>query len=122
MSALLHVLSVIALLLADPSSSRQATAGAVCPAIDPPTPALRVFADPNTRRIRPPEPGEAAKLFAVAAREARTYPVVVLPDGTKIVELDDAFMNYFVIERAPDGSVHSRCVNEGSGAAARPVP
>jgi hypothetical protein len=111
MSALLHVLSVIALLLADPSSSRQATAGAVCPAIDPPTPALRVFADPNTRRIRPPEPGEAAKLFAVAAREARTYPVVVLPDGTKIV-----------IERAPDGSVHSRCVTEGSGAAARPVP
>jgi hypothetical protein len=122
MSALLHGLSVIALILADPSSSRQATADAVCPAIDPPTPALRVFADPNTRRIRPPEAGEAAKLFAVPARDARTYPVVVLPDGTKIVELDDAFMNYVVIERAGDGSVRSRCVTERSGPAGRPAP
>jgi hypothetical protein len=122
MSVFLYGLAVVALLLTGSASTPEVANGENCPAIDHPPPALRVFVDRRTGKIRPPEAGEAAKLFAVAAREARTYQVVVLPDGTKIVELDDAFMNYFVIERAPDGSVHSRCVTEGSGAAARPVP
>ena len=122
MSVFLYGLSVVALLLADPARSPQAPAGENCPAIDHPLPALRVFVDPRTRKIRPWEAGEAEKLFTVPSRDARVYPVVVLPDGTKIVELDDAFMNYVVIERSPDGSVRSRCVTEGSGVPGRTAP
>ena len=122
MSVFLCGLSVVALLLTGSAPTPEVARAEKCPAIDHPAPALRVFVDSRTGKIRPPEAGEAAKLFSVPARDARTYPVVVLPDGTKIVELDDALMNYVVIERAPDGSVHSRCVTEGSQADTTPCP
>lgn len=122
MSVFLYGLAVVSLFLADPRRAPEVATGQKCPALDPATPALRVFVDPRTGRIRPPAVGEARKLFAVPSRDARTYPVVLLPDGTKIVDLDDAFMNYVYVERAPDGSVRSRCVTEGSNQAASPSP
>jgi len=122
MSVFLYGLAVVCLFLADPGRAPQVATGEKCPAIDRPSPALRVFVDPRTRTIRPPEAGETVKLFAVPVRDSWAYPVVVLPDGTKIVDLDDAFMNYVTVQRASDGSARWHCVSPGSDAAGRPSP
>jgi hypothetical protein len=96
-----------------------------CPAVDPPAPAssssLRAYRDPATGRLRAPTPEESRRLTEaaralLARRRARTYRVVVAPDGMKTVELDDAFDMSVIAIRQPDGSIRYRCVS-GAGAA-----
>ena len=87
-----------------------------CPAIDPPAAAplragLRVFVDPVTGKIRPATPEERRKVAAVTARDrsSRSYEMQILRDGTRIVELDDAFLMNIVATVAPDGRVTYLC-------------
>ena len=91
-----------------------------CPAIDPPAAAVsagvRAFVDPATGKLRPPTAEERRQLAAAADRSARTYEVVVRPDGTRIVELDDAFFMSVVATKRPDGALQFRCLTQ------RPAP
>jgi hypothetical protein len=88
-----------------------------CPAIDPPAATaarpLRVFRDPITGRLRPPTREEVERLREAQALEpktARVFTTVVRPDGTKVVDLGDAFLFSVVAKREPDGSTQYRCV------------
>ena len=87
-----------------------------CPAIDPPAAAplgagLRVFVDPVTGKIRPATPEERRKVTAVLSRDrsSRIYEMRILRDGTRIVELDDAFLMNIVATVQPDGRVTYHC-------------
>ncbi len=88
-----------------------------CPAIDPPAAAaarpLRVFRDPVTGRRRPPTREELERLRDAQALEpktARVFTTVVRPDGTKVVDLGDAFLFSVIAKREPDGSTRFECV------------
>jgi hypothetical protein len=88
-----------------------------CPAIDPPAAAaarpLRVFRDPVTGKLRPPTHEELDRLRetqALQPKAARVFTTVVRPDGTKVVDLGDAFLFSVIARREPDGSVKSECV------------
>ncbi len=84
-----------------------------CPAIDPPAaPAgVRAFIDPATGKLRPPRTEEKRQLVSTArGRSSRTYEVVVRPDGTRLVQLDDAFSMSVVATTGPDGALRYRCV------------
>jgi len=85
-----------------------------CPAIDSPAaPAagVRAFIDPATGKLRPPSAEEKRQLVSTArGRSSRTYEVVVRPDGTRLVELDDAFSMSVVATTGPDGALRYRCV------------
>ncbi len=84
-----------------------------CPAIDPPSSvqAVRAFVDPATGRLRPPTAEERSRpSLAVRDRSARNYVVVVRPDGTRLVELDDAFSMSVVATRQPGAGIQFRCV------------
>jgi hypothetical protein len=101
-----------------------------CPAIDPPAAAaarpLRVFRDPVTGKLRPPTSEELERLREAQALEpktARVFTTVVRPDGTKVVDLGDAFLFSVVAKREPDGSTQFACVpSRGAGAAAPQCP
>lgn len=101
-----------------------------CPAIDPPAAAaarpLRVFRDPVTGKLRPPTREELERLREAQALEpktARVFTTVVRPDGTKVVDLGDAFLFSVVAKREPDGSTQFECVpSRGAGAAAPQCP
>jgi hypothetical protein len=101
-----------------------------CPAIDPPAAAaarpLRVFRDPVTGKLRPPTREELERLREAQALEpktARVFTTVVRPDGTKVVDLGDAFLFSVVAKREPDGSTQFACVpSRGAGAAAPQCP
>ena len=102
-----------------------------CPAIDPPATAaarpLRVFRDPVTGKLRPPTREELERLHEAQVLEpktARVFTTVVRPDGTKVVDLGDAFLFSIVAKREPDGSTQYRCVpsREEPGAAAPQCP
>src|SRR5262245_8179717 len=89
-----------------------------CPPIDPPAAAksarlLRVFRDPVTGKLRPPTREELERLREARGLErkaARVFPMVVLPDGTKLVKLGDEFLFSVVATREPDGSTGFQCV------------
>ena len=99
-----------------------------CPAIDPPAAAaarpLRVFRDPVTGKLRPPTREERERLRETQALEpktARVFTTVVRPDGTKVVDLGDAFLFSVVAKREPDGSTQFACVpSRGETAVAPP--
>ncbi len=94
---------------------------ATCPAIDIPAPVargVRAFIDPVTGKLRPATPEERRRITdAGRDRSARTYEIVVLPDGTRIVELDDAFLMSVVATKKPDGTLSYRCRTERAPAA-----
>jgi hypothetical protein len=97
----------------------------VCPPIDPPAPTgpaaqaeagLRVFIDPVTGKMRPATPEERRKVAEAASgsRAGRSYEMRIRPDGTRIVELDDAFRMSVVATANPDGTISYRCVTESA--------
>jgi len=94
----------------------------VCPAIDPPAAAaspgrgIRVSVDPATGKIRRPT-SEERRRIALSSRDrsGRTYEVLVRPDGTRIVKLDETFLMSVVATRNPDGTISYSCRN-GSAA------
>ena len=77
-----------------------------------------VTRDPETGQIRPATPAEREKLLgrrplaAVAER-----PVVVLPDGSLMVEMGPANMSYAVAKKNPDGTISQSCVHGAEAAA-----
>ena len=88
-----------------------------CPAIDPPAAAaarpLRVFRDPVTGKLRPPTSEELERLRetqALQPKAARVFTTVVRPDGTKVVDLGDAFLFSVIAKRESDGSTQFACV------------
>ena len=77
-----------------------------------------VTRDPETGEIRNATAEERAKLLDRRPQAAPSEPrVVVLPDGTRMVELGEDSTNYTVARRNPDGTVTQTCV-EGPDAAA----
>jgi hypothetical protein len=93
-----------------------------CPAIDPPAvpvaAGIRAFIDPVTGKLRPAKPEEKRKIAAAGRdRSARTYELVILPDGTRVVELDDAFLMSVVVTKQPDGKLSYRCRTQRAPAA-----
>ncbi len=97
-----------------------------CPAIDPPaamaaaaSAGVRAFIDPVTGKLRPATPEERRKLASTVSRDRseRAYEVVIRPDGTRIVTLDEAFMMSVVARKNPDGTVSYRCRTERTPAA-----
>jgi hypothetical protein len=110
--ALAAGLAVAAAGLASPSPAPPES----CPPIDPPAVAparagVRAFIDPATGKIRPATPEERRKIAAAAPRDrsGRTYEIQIRPDGTRIVELDDAFLMSVVATANPDGTTSYRC-------------
>jgi hypothetical protein len=94
-----------------------------CPAIDPPTAAspdrgIRVFVDPATGKLRRPT-SEERRRIALSSRDrsGKTYEVLVRPDGTRIVKLDETFLMSVVATVNPDGTISYSCRN-GSAAPA----
>ncbi len=95
---------------------------AQCPAIDNPAPPaaaasarIRAFIDPATGKLRAPTAEELRqiaedRLRAKASAAPRVFDVVVYPDGTKWVDLQEAFLFDLVMEIRPDGSTGLRCV------------
>jgi hypothetical protein len=77
-----------------------------------------VTRDPETGEIRNATAAEREKLLGSRRPQTSSAAprVVVLPDGTKMVELGEESMSYAVVRRNPDGTLTSTCV-EGSEAA-----
>jgi hypothetical protein len=77
----------------------------------------RVFRDPETGRLRPPEGDELTSLV----QPRRTVPATILklPKGlARITPFSE--MNFLVVRRNPDGSLSSSC-RQGLAAAERAV-
>ena len=98
-----------------------------CPAIDPPAAAspergIRVFVDPATGQLRQPTSEERQRI-ALSSRDrtGKTYEVLVRPDGTRIVKLDETFLMSVVATVNPDGTTSYSC-RKGSAAAANECP
>jgi hypothetical protein len=94
----------------------------------PPSPGaanMVVTRDPETGEIRNATAAERAKLFAGRAPQAAPTAsrVVILPDGTEMVELGEDTMNYAIATKAPDGSIKQSCVHgPDSATEARTAP
>ncbi len=95
----------------------------ICPPIDPPaghTAAVRAFIDPVTGKLRPATPEERRKAAAARPsrdRSGRTYELVIRPDGTRIVELDEAFSMTVTARKNADGTVSNECRTGGAAGA-----
>ena len=124
-SRFLRILCAVGLAVAAAAVARPASVSEMddCPAIDPPmvfvpSAGVRVFIDPVTGKIRPPTPDERRKAAETARdRSAHAYPLVIRPDGTRDVELDDAFLMSVVGKVNKDGTVSYRCVTGKTAAA-----
>ena len=88
-----------------------------------------VTRDPETGELRNATAAERAKLFAGRAPQAAPVAprVVILPDGTEMVELGEDTMNYAIATKAPDGSIKQSCVHGPDSAteartAPKPIP
>lgn len=88
-----------------------------------------VTRDAETGELRNATAAERAKLFAGRAPQAAPAAprVVILPDGTEMVELGESAMSYALATKAPDGSVKQSCVHGPEAAAEtlaapRPAP
>ena len=104
------------------SSEKQAAAKA-SPA--PGAANMVVTRDPETGELRNATAAERAKLFAGRAPQAAPAAprVVILPDGTEMVELGEDTMNYAIATKAPDGSIKQSCVHgPDSATEARTAP
>jgi hypothetical protein len=79
----------------------------------PGTANMVVTRDPETGELRNATAAERAQLFAGRAPQAARVParVVVLPDGTEMMELGEESMHYAVATKAADGSVQHTCVH-----------
>lgn len=84
-----------------------------------------VTRDPETGELRNATAAEREKLFAGRAPQASGVAprVIVLPDGTKMVELGEDSMSYAIATKAPDGSIKQSCVHGAHSATeARTAP
>jgi len=82
-----------------------------------------VTRDPETGEIRNATAEEREKLLGRRPQVAPAAPrVVILPDGTKMVELGEENMSYAVGRRNPDGTLTQTCVEgpEAASAARKP--
>jgi hypothetical protein len=83
-----------------------------------------VTRDPETGELRNATAAEREKLLG--GRRPQAAPaaprVVVLPDGTKMVELGEDAMSYAVARRNPNGTVTQTCVESQEAAAAARTP
>lgn len=82
-----------------------------------------VTRDPETGEIRNATPAERERLLGRRPQVAPAPPrVVVLPDGTEMVELGEDSMSYAVARRNPDGTVTQSCAEGPEAAAAARKP
>ena len=125
-SAALFIVAAAAYAIPEPAPSTDRE----CPAIDSPAasravvPAgIRAFIDPVTGKLRPATPEERRKLASTVSRDrsGRAYEILIRPDGTRIVQLDETFMMNVVARKNPDGTISYHCRSERShGAAGAP--
>lgn len=82
-----------------------------------------VTRDPETGEIRNATPAERERLLGRRPQVAPAPPrVVVLPDGTEMVELGEDSMSYAVARRNPDGTMTQSCAEGPEAAAAARKP
>jgi hypothetical protein len=82
-----------------------------------------VVRDPETGEIRNATAAERERLLGRRPQAAAAAPrVVVLPDGTEMVELGEDSMSYAVARRNPDGTLTQTCVEGPEAAAAARKP
>ena len=83
-----------------------------------------VTRDPETGELRNATPEEREKLLGGRRPQASAAAprVVILPDGTEMVELGEENMSYAVARRNPDGTLVQTCVEgpEAASAARKP--
>lgn len=83
---------------------RQSTAGSA---------GMLIGRDPETGAIGPPSAEQRRILLSEGAARDRSgsdLEVIRLPDGTRLVHLDDRFMEYSVARRDPGGRIRMGCV------------
>ncbi len=81
-----------------------------------------VTKDPVTGELRPATPAEREKLLGRRPLVSAEHRVVTLPDGSQMVEMTDADMNYAVARKNPDGTITSACVHGDEAAALKAAP
>jgi hypothetical protein len=83
-----------------------------------------VTRDPETGELRNATAKEREKLLGSRPPQASVAAprVVILPDGTEMVELGEENMSYAVVRRNPDGTLTKTCVEgpEAASAARKP--
>ena len=82
---------------------------------------LTVFIDPDTKKIRPPEPGEMERLVKGEARRPLTAPraLVNLPPGAGVgLALDSSYEMFMVVTKQADGTLAASCVTGDAAAGA----
>jgi hypothetical protein len=97
---------------------KEAAAPAPAPAEAPG--GLTVFVDPDTKKIRPPEPGEFELLLKGQAVKPLAAPRVLtnLPPGAGVgLALDSSYEMFMVVTKKPDGTLATSCVTGGAEAA-----
>jgi hypothetical protein len=81
---------------------------------------MRVFIDPQTRRLRRPDAADIEKL--AAQRQQALPPVApqvrVNANGSLSALLDDSFASYLIATRQPDGTLRVDCLPAKAAAAA----
>ena len=71
---------------------------------------IRVFVDPATGQLRRPTSEERQRIaLSSRDRSGKTYDVLVRPDGTRIVKLDETFLMSVVATVNPDGTTSYSC-------------
>jgi hypothetical protein len=84
---------------------------------------LTIFVDPDTKKIRPPGPGEIEQLLKGGTRRPLAAPRSLsnLPPGAGVgLALDSSYEMFMVVTKNPDGSLAASCVT-GDAAAASAV-
>lgn len=82
---------------------------------------LTVFIDPDTKKIRPPEPGEIEQLLKGGAPRPQAAPRLLtnLPPGAGVgMRLDESYEMFMVVSKKPDGTFAASCVTGGAEAKA----
>jgi hypothetical protein len=81
---------------------------------------MRVFIDPQTRKLRRPDAADIEKL--IAQRQQGVPPVApqvrVNANGSLSAVLDDSFASYLIATRQPDGTLRVDCLPAKAAAAA----
>jgi hypothetical protein len=82
---------------------------------------LTVFVDPDTKKIRPPEPGEIERLVKGEARRPLAAPRALtnLAPGAGVgLALDSSYEMFMVVTKKSDGTLATSCVTGAAEAAA----
>lgn len=108
--ALLVVLSLAFVPALAQTAAPEKAKAAQTPAAQAPDAGVRVFIDPVTKRIRPPEPGEAEALAPGAQAPQAAPQAIFHRTGAVGLRLDDSFMSYFVATKNADGTLSFQCV------------